>query len=142
MSETLALDVVFLDIGNTLGKLNDAGHFVAFPSSGTFLDGLRRIGLRVGVITNLSPMTDDDGWDLLVDGGLAPHVERALFVSDVTAGVAKPDPAIFRFAAARAGVKPERALFVGENLLELAGAAAAGMRTLWRPTAPGNELPG
>ena len=48
------------------------------------------------------------------------------------AGVAKPDVAIFRLAAARLGVDPGSILFVGDDPdTDIAGAAAAGMATAW-----------
>jgi FMN phosphatase YigB (HAD superfamily) len=105
------------------------------------LAGIRRQGLRVGIITNLGDIDDATGWGYLVASGLSEYVDRTLFISDNAARVPKPDPAIFHFAAEKAAVPPERALFIGENLLELIGAAAAGMHTLWKPTSPGKELP-
>jgi putative hydrolase of the HAD superfamily len=142
VSPALSLDVVFVDLGKTLGEWAPPDQFKAYPSSRPFLAGLRGMNVRVGVITNLAPLDEGVVWEALVRCGLAEHIDRALFVSDSAAGSRKPDPAVFRFAAARAAVPPERAMFVGENLLELIGAAAAGMRTLWKPTSPGNELPG
>ena len=49
-------------------------------------------------------------------------------IDSTVVGVAKPDPAIFRFALAAAGVSPERALFVGDSVaIDVAGARAAGI---------------
>lgn len=47
-------------------------------------------------------------------------------------GVAKPDPAIFRRAAAAIGLPPERVAYVGDRLdVDARGAAAAGMAGVW-----------
>lgn len=49
-------------------------------------------------------------------------------IDSTVVGVAKPDPAIFRFALDAAGVPPERSLFVGDSVaIDLAGARAAGI---------------
>ena len=49
-------------------------------------------------------------------------------VDSTVVGVAKPDPAIFRFALDAAGVPPERSLFVGDSVaIDVAGARAAGI---------------
>jgi FMN phosphatase YigB (HAD superfamily) len=45
-------------------------------------------------------------------------------------GVSKPDPEAFRRAAAAAGERPERCLFVDDLASNLRGAEAVGMRTL------------
>ena len=47
-------------------------------------------------------------------------------------GVAKPEPAIFRRAAAAIGLPPERVAYVGDRLdTDARGAAAAGMAGIW-----------
>lgn len=45
-------------------------------------------------------------------------------------GVRKPDPRIYRFAAARAGVAPEHALFIDDKLENVKGAQQVGMRAI------------
>ena len=53
-------------------------------------------------------------------------------VISVEAGVAKPDPEIFRIAARRLGVDPRDCVMVGDSLArDVAGAKAAGMRAVW-----------
>jgi putative hydrolase of the HAD superfamily len=47
-------------------------------------------------------------------------------------GVAKPDATIFHMALARAGVRPEEALFIGDHPVnDVAGAARAGLVSVW-----------
>jgi HAD superfamily hydrolase (TIGR01509 family) len=57
--------------------------------------------------------------------GLARFFEAVVTSAD--AGVAKPDPAIFRKALERLGVEPARALHVGDERIDEEGALAAGM---------------
>jgi putative hydrolase of the HAD superfamily len=50
------------------------------------------------------------------------------------AGVAKPDPAIFRLALDQLGCEPGEAWFVGDHPVNDAlGASAAGLRGIWLP---------
>ena len=48
----------------------------------------------------------------------------------------------YQFAAARLTVPPARCLYVGENLPEVLGALAAGMKAVLKPCPPGRDLPG
>ena len=137
------IDFVFFDIGGTLGERNAAnGNFVPFPSSTGLLRAMRELGLRVGIITTLGPqLTNADGLALLKKAGLSQFLDPAGFISDHDANVAKPDLEIYRFAAQRVGVPPGRCLFIGENLIEVIGAIAAGMKGMLKPCPPGRDLP-
>ena len=53
------------------------------------------------------------------------------FVSAEDAGVYKPHPGIYRHLLAQAEIEPPAALLVSSNPFDIAGAAAAGMRTAW-----------
>lgn len=144
MPATGEIDFVFFDIGGTLGERDAAGRFTPFPSSAGLLRALREnLGLRVGVITTLgASLTDEDALALLRGAGLAGFLTPGALVSEHDAGAAKPDPSIYRFAAQRVGVPVGRCLYVGENLVEVIGALAAGMKALLKPCPPGRELPG
>ena len=94
---------------------------------------LRARGLELAVVSN---------WDI----GLTEHVDRvgavSLFTAIVTtaeAGAPKPDPAVFRLALERLGVKPDRALHVGDEPEDEQGARAAGMRFAHAPLATAFE---
>jgi FMN phosphatase YigB (HAD superfamily) len=144
MTVAREIDAVFFDIGGTLGERDpDSGRLTPYPSSPGLLQALRDVvGLRVGVITTLgSGLTNADGLALLREAGLAPFLDPEGFVSDHDAGLAKPRVEIYQFAARRMNVPPSRCLFVGENLLEVLGALAAGMRAVLKPCPPGRELP-
>ncbi|MHA7986089.1 HAD family hydrolase [Rathayibacter sp. CAU 1779] len=109
--------------------------FELYPESLEVLADLHRTGIRLALITNgpsvqqrskLTAVGIDDVFD-------------AVIVS-AEAGVAKPHPAIFHAALDAIGSRPEDAAHVGDNLeADVAGAAAAGLRSVWvdRPGAAG-----
>lgn len=78
---------------------------------------LRRRGLSLAVVSN---------WDISLVDRLAPL--GLPVVTSAEAGAAKPDPRLFRLALERLGVRPERALHVGDRDEDEQGARAAGMR--------------
>ena len=89
------------------------------------LGALRRSGLRTGVVSN----ADGRAERLLVETGLAPHLE--VIVDSHYEGVEKPDPEIFRRALARIGARAAEAVFVGDILsIDVAGSRAAGLRPI------------
>ena len=92
----------------------------------TLLDALTAARLPFGVITNGSHRQ----WRKLEALGLPARTD-CLFVSE-TFGTKKPDPAIFRAAAAHLGVAPAHILFVGDNpAADIVGAQAVGMAAAW-----------
>ena len=139
----MAVQFVFFDIGGTLGDRDATGKLVPFPSTLTLLTKVKtEIGRRIGVITNLGGLTNAQGRQLLADAGLLDFLDPNGFVSDNdTGGKAKPNAEIYQFAAAKVGVPIADCLFVGENLIEVIGAVAAGMPALLKPCPPGRELP-
>ena len=86
------------------------------------LASLRARGLTIGVVSNwdtrLKSICDGLGLSRLVD----------FIVISAAVGVRKPDPAIFRMALEKAGVRPEEAIHVGDLPEEDAeGARRAGL---------------
>jgi putative hydrolase of the HAD superfamily len=76
--------------------------------------------LRLCVVSN---------WDI----GLSEHLQRLGLdlpvATSAEAGAAKPDPAVFALALQRLGVgDPARAVHVGDDAADEAGALAAGLR--------------
>jgi HAD superfamily hydrolase (TIGR01509 family) len=108
-----------------------AMRFELLPDAGAALQKLRRHGLAVAVVSN---------WDV----GLARHLD-GLGLGDVTVvtsaqtGVPKPDPAVFTLALELLGVRPSRALHVGDSDSDEAGASAAGMQFAPAPLAQAVE---
>jgi FMN phosphatase YigB (HAD superfamily) len=91
------------------------------------LDDVRAAGWSFAVVTN-GPTTVQTrkvraaGLDKLAD---------AVCISDEV-GAAKPDPLVFRTAAARAGTTLEGAWMIGDNLdADIAGGLGVGARTAW-----------
>lgn len=83
--------------------------------------------MRLGLVTNGPSRTQRPK---IVQFGLAELVD--VIVVSGEAGVAKPDPAIFRVALDQLGTKPEESLYVGDSVEnDLLGAAAAGMPFVW-----------
>jgi putative hydrolase of the HAD superfamily len=83
---------------------------------------LRARGLALAVVANWDVALHDH----LAKLGLVGLVDT--IVTSADAGAAKPDPAIFHVALDRLGVRPERALHVGDEPLDEEGARAAGIR--------------
>ncbi|HEY7691488.1 MAG TPA: HAD-IA family hydrolase [Gaiellaceae bacterium] len=118
-----------LEPGSFVDAFMASIRFEPVPGSLEALEGLRRRGLDLAVVSN---------WDV----GLAEHLERigagrlfSTIVTSAEAGAAKPDPAVFRLALKRLGVAPERALHVGDAPEDEQGASAAGMRFVQAPLA-------
>jgi putative hydrolase of the HAD superfamily len=97
------------------------------PADGALevLAEVRGRGLRTGLIS----MCTQEVSELWRATRLAPLIDEAVFSCD--AGLAKPDPRIYRLACGRLGVSPREALFVGDGANgELAGAERAGLRAV------------
>lgn len=110
----------------TLGDY--AGWYRPVAGMPEILADLRRVGRRVGIISNWPP-------------SLADFLQRTGFGSFPVLACsgplrsAKPDPGIFRWALERAGVGAGECLYVGNDReVDYLPAAALGMRTiLWDP---------
>jgi putative hydrolase of the HAD superfamily len=69
-------------------------------------------------------------WDVgigeqLEQAGLAPYLSA--IVSSAETGAEKPDPKVFEEALRRVSVRPERAIHIGDDKADQAGALAAGL---------------
>ena len=101
--------------------------FEVLPGVVDALRFLRGHGLELAVVANFD-LTLADRLDRL---GL-----RSWFSAVITpaeAGASKPNPAMFELALERLGVRPERALHVGDGAVDEEGARAAGMHFAWAP---------
>ncbi len=137
-----AIDVVFLDWGNTLmvdsgmreGPMKDWEEVEVEPGAHEALTRLRA-RYRLVVATN----ADDSPWTdvrlALARVGLDELVDDVVSSADV--GDHKPNYAFFRAALLREGgagvpLDPRRAIMVGDGTAnDIAGAQRAGMRTVW-----------
>jgi FMN phosphatase YigB (HAD superfamily) len=139
----MSIEMVFFDIGGTLGERNPAtGELVPFASTGGLLTALRdTMGMRIGVITTLGNLNNVQGRQLLTRARLAEFLDPAGFVSEHdVGGEGKPKAIIYQFAAEAVSVPIDHCLYVGENLIEVIGARAAGMQSILKPCPPGREL--
>ncbi len=99
--------------------------FRPYPEAQDAIAHLRAAGLRLAVVSN---------WDVsLVEvlrrTGLAEHFD--LVLTSAAVGAAKPDPKIFRRAAADLGLEPRELVHVGDSAeLDVGGARAAGIEPI------------
>lgn len=95
--------------------------FEVLPGVVEALAALRARGFALAVVAN---------WDFSLHEHLRRHGLHGWFDTVVTSaetGLRKPDPEPFRAALERLGVRPERALHVGDHADDEEGAVAAGM---------------
>lgn len=104
-------------------------YIAAFAPDVRVSDGLARLrtaGWRIAIVTNGPPSQTEK-----LRAAELTHLIDACVISDV-AGVRKPDPEIFRLAAATAGGSLEGAWMVGDSVeADIAGAAACGIASIW-----------
>ena len=95
------------------------------------LSELRRIGVRVGVLSNtLWPRAHHE--EVFARDGLSAHIDAAVYSSELD--VAKPHREAFGAILAALDVKPEHTVFVGDRLWDdIHGAKEMGMRAVWIP---------
>lgn len=114
------------------------GRLALFPEVRAALGELANGGRRLAVLSNGSPAMLEA---VLESGGIADVFESSISAAD--AGVFKPHPLVYRLAADRLGLAPDRIALVSSNAWDVAGAAAFGMRAIWidRTGAPAERLP-
>lgn len=102
------------------GRVIDPASWTPYPDAGPVLAGLRRLGIKTAVVSNIA-FDIRPAFDAI---GAADEVTE--FVLSFEVGVIKPDPAIFAIALDRLGVPAERALMVGDSDEADGGARALG----------------
>jgi HAD superfamily hydrolase (TIGR01509 family) len=112
-----------LDVDEFVAPYIDALRFEPLPGAVEAVDRLRAHGLALAVVSN---------WDETLPERLDVFGVGTI-VSSAEVGVPKPDPAIFRLALERLGVRPERALHIGDSAADEQGAHAAGLRFVPAP---------
>ena len=139
----MKIKVAFLDIKDTLGYIDKPGHLVLFkPTTLQLLKSLKdEIGLRIGIITNLPEnVSHEDGIKMLEEAKLLDYVNKEDIISNHLANGEKPKAAIFEYACKKLGVSVDEALFIGENLIEILGASAAGLQSILKPYPPRRDF--
>jgi FMN phosphatase YigB (HAD superfamily) len=129
------IEVVFFDIGGTLGSVSPDLVLQRFESTQPLLTACRTtLGLRLGILSNTPAGVNRTRVEKILDtAGLLGLFDKTLIVTSTDAHAKKPDVAIYRFAATKAAVPPERCLYIGEDVQEVDGAIAAGMAALLKP---------
>ena len=111
------------------------------PGAADALRWCKANGLRVILVTNTLYRGDVEvlaDWDRV---GLGRMIDGV--VSSHSAGHRKPHPEMFERALALAAVPPSAAVMIGDNpIADVRGAAALGLRTVYRKTARRPLLPG
>lgn len=98
-----------------------------FPESIDVIKELKKRGLLVGVVTNGTSLLQNRKLDVC---GMRPLLDIAVVSGDE--GVNKPDPEIFRRAAARLGVACESCYYVGDHPVnDVQGSRSAGMHPVY-----------
>jgi HAD superfamily hydrolase (TIGR01509 family) len=97
--------------------------FEPLPGAVETVMRLRAHGLALAVVSN---------WDETLPERLRLFDVDTIATS-AEAGAPKPSPVVFRLALERLGVRPERALHVGDSPADAAGARAAGLRFVPAP---------
>ncbi|WP_262364309.1 HAD family hydrolase [Arthrobacter echini] len=101
-------------------------HFRAYDDADALLDALDARGIPFGAVSN----NVHDYQRAKLDRSGLSRIE--VLVGIDTVGAAKPDPAIYLEGARLIGTKPERTLYVGDNLLlDAIGATSAGLVGVW-----------
>lgn len=96
------IDVVY-------AEFTDIANYALFDDVVPVLDRLHAAGLALGVVSNFEEWLER----LLEALGVRPYFDVRV-ISGVE-GLEKPDPAIFRLAMDRAGVSPDRSVYVGDS---------------------------
>ncbi len=105
--------------------LMQAGGLLLLPGVRDWLDRLKAHGWRQGVASSAPRLNLDV---MLSAVAIEPYLEAVVCAEDVTLG--KPDPEPFLLAATRLGIRPDRCIVVEDAAPGIAGARAAGMRTV------------
>ena len=101
-----------------------------FPEQLAVVRKLRELGIKNGIVTNITPELLDSQKKKLAALGIAEFFDCVVFSSEF--GIHKPDRRIFDYAAQQLGVPNEECVFVGDNpTTDVAGALDADMEAVW-----------
>ncbi len=101
-----------------------------FPDARDTLAALRRLGCRLGLLSNTWWAAEWHNADLATHG-LAGLLDEISYTSDLPHS--KPHPSVFLDLAARLGAEPSACVMVGDRPIDdISGALNAGMRAVWK----------
>ena len=103
-------------------------YWMAEVDAAPTLKTLRERGYRLGLISNA--IDDPDVQTLIDKAGLRTFFE--VILTSAAAGIRKPNPRIFHRVLERLGIRPERAVMVGDTLgADILGSQNAGIFSIW-----------
>ncbi len=103
---------------------------VPHAESAAVLDGIRAMGLKIGLISNTG-MTPGTAFRRFLDQHNLLHYFHTLTFSDEVK-LAKPSDQIFRLTVDSLHTTPEQTVHVGDHVInDVQGAKQVGMRTVW-----------
>lgn len=103
---------------------------VKFPFAEPMLVELRKMGLKIGILTNGRSYSQRNKIRLL---DIEPFVDEIVICADL--GVQKPDPKPFEVMSEKIGIEPQELLFVGDNPLnDVEASRNAGYTPVWVKT--------
>ena len=128
--ETLEISADRLEIASAVDDLMNATLASASPRPGVidFVTSLKSAGIPVGIVSNAihQPFLE---WAVEAAG---MHDLFTSILTSARSGYYKSRPEIYLQAAQELGVKPEAVIHIGDSpRFDVAGAAAAGLRTVW-----------
>ena len=101
-----------------------------FPETVEILQNLKSRGIKLAIVTNITPELLEHQKKKVAALGIAHLVDAVVYSAEF--GIHKPDRRIFDYAAALLGVPNEQCLFVGDDpKSDVAGALSASMQALW-----------
>jgi 2-haloalkanoic acid dehalogenase type II len=102
-------------------------NLTAFPDTEPILADLRNKGMKTGIISNAY---EDEITEICEDVGL--HMSLFdIYVGSDTIKKAKPHPDIFRYVLQKLDIKPQEAIYVGDNIeKDYKAAERVGMKSL------------
>ncbi len=119
--QVAGLDDAILDVA-----MQRARTLPAFPDAADALRSLTASGYRVAVVTNSAA---DAARTALDAAGLGAQVQTVIGADEV--GAYKPDPRVYRHAAARLDTPPSDVCLVAAHAWDVLGAMRAGWQTAW-----------
>ena len=97
-----------------------------FPDVKPGLEALKGQGLRLAILSNGEPRMLEAA---ARSAGILPLLDHVVSVEEVK--IFKPSPRVYNLASERLGVRSAELGFVSSNSWDVAGAASAGLTTLW-----------
>ena len=129
------VNVVFFDIGDTLGKASTTDQVLTldvFPGVKDVLIKLHKKPVRLGIVSKIGDLTPAVVDKMLKDCDLSKFFDTGL--RHYIKGNAPKDKSEFKKALGKAGItKSGLAIFIGENKQEREQAALTGMRVGEKP---------